>query len=272
VVPPALLEILLNAERTQAMTLHRLAAQGYATAADAYEKGRPDYPRAAIELLRDTLRVDAASTVLDLGAGTGKLTRLLAPTGARLLALEPVEGMRRKLSQMVPSAVLLDGVAEAIPLPESSVDAAVAAQSFHWFHGDLALPEIHRVLRPRGRLSLLFNLRDERVDWVARISHILDRHGRDAPIHRLGAWRRSFSDSRLFAPLGEHEFTHTQELDLEGLLERVASISYISALPLKERYEVLNEVRELAATHPDLAGKSAYLFPYRTLVPLYERR
>ncbi|WP_437275591.1 class I SAM-dependent methyltransferase [Sorangium sp. So ce375] len=254
------------------MTLHRLAAQGYATAADAYEKGRPDYPRAAIELLRDTLRVDAASTVLDLGAGTGKLTRLLAPTGARLLALEPVEGMRRKLSQMVPSAVLLDGVAEAIPLPESSVDAAVAAQSFHWFHGDLALPEIHRVLRPRGRLSLLFNLRDERVDWVARISHILDRHGRDAPIHRLGAWRRSFSDSRLFAPLGEHEFTHTQELDLEGLLERVASISYISALPLKERYEVLNEVRELAATHPDLAGKSAYLFPYRTLVPLYERR
>jgi SAM-dependent methyltransferase len=272
VVPPALLEILLNAERTQAMTLHRLAAQGYATAADAYEKGRPDYPRAAIELLRDTLRVDAASTVLDLGAGTGKLTRLLVPTGARLLALEPVEGMRRKLGQMVPSAVLLDGVAEAIPLPESSVDAAVAAQSFHWFHGDLALPEIHRVLRPRGRLSLLFNLRDERVDWVARISHILDRHGRDAPIHRFGAWRRSFSDSRLFAPLGEHEFTHTQELDLEGLLERVASISYISALPLKERYEVLNEVRELAATHPDLAGKSAYLFPYRTLVPLYERR
>lgn len=271
-VPPALREILLNAERMQAMTLHRLAAQGYATAADAYEKGRPDYPRGAIELLRDTLRIDATSTVLDLGAGTGKLTRLLVPTGARLLALEPVEGMRRKLGQMVPSAIALDGVAEAIPLPETSVDAAVAAQSFHWFHGDLALAEIHRVLRPRGRLSLLFNLRDERVDWVARISHILDRHGRDAPIHRFGAWRRTFSDSRLFAPLGEHEFTHTQELDLDGLLERVASISYISALPLQERYAVLNEVRELAATHPDLAGKSVYLFPYRTLVPLYERR
>ncbi|WP_437542781.1 class I SAM-dependent methyltransferase [Sorangium sp. So ce367] len=254
------------------MTLHRLAAQGYATAADAYEKGRPDYPRGAIELLRDTLRIDATSTVLDLGAGTGKLTRLLVPTGARLLALEPVEGMRRKLGQMVPSAIPLDGVAEAIPLPETSVDAAVAAQSFHWFHGDLALAEIHRVLRPRGRLSLLFNLRDERVDWVARISHILDRHGRDAPIHRFGAWRRTFSDSRLFAPLGEHEFTHTQELDLDGLLERVASISYISALPLQERYAVLNEVRELAASHPDLAGKSVYLFPYRTLVPLYERR
>lgn len=231
------------------MTLHRLAAQGYATAADAYEKGRPDYPRGAIELLLDTLRIDAASTLL-----------------------EPVEGMRRKLGQMVPSAVLLDGVAEAIPLPEASVDAAVAAQSFHWFHGDLALAEIHRVLRPRGRLSLLFNLRDERVDWVARISHILNRYGRDAPVHRIGAWRRSFSDSRLFAPIGEHEFTHTQELDLDGLLERVASISYIAALPLKERYSVLNEVRDLAGSHPELAGKGAYLFPYRTQVASYERR
>ncbi|WP_437752813.1 class I SAM-dependent methyltransferase [Sorangium sp. So ce1389] len=254
------------------MTLHRLAAQGYATAADAYEKGRPDYPRAAIELLLDALRIDAASTVLDLGAGTGKLTRLLAPTGARLLALEPVEGMRRKLGQMVPSAALLDGVAEAIPLPDASVDAAVAAQSFHWFHGDLALTEIHRVLRPRRRLALLFNLRDERVDWVARISRILDRYGRDAPVHRIGAWRRSFVDSRLFAPLGEHEFTHVQELDLDGLLERVASISYISVLPLHERYSVLNEIRDLVGTHPDMAGKVAYLFPYRTIVALYERR
>ncbi|KYF85913.1 methyltransferase [Sorangium cellulosum] len=254
------------------MTLHRLAAQGYATAADAYEKGRPDYPRGAIELLLDTLRIDAGSTVLDLGAGTGKLTRLLVPTGARLLALEPVEGMRRKLGQMVPSAVLLDGVAEAIPLPEASVDAAVAAQSFHWFHGDLALAELHRVLRPRGRLSLLFNLRDERVDWVARISRILNRYGRDAPVHRIGAWRRPFSETRLFAPIGEHEFTHAQELDLDGLLERVASISYIAALPLKERYSVLNEVRDLAGTHPELAGKSAYLFPYRTQVASYERR
>ncbi|WP_437955314.1 class I SAM-dependent methyltransferase [Sorangium sp. So ce119] len=254
------------------MTLHRLAAQGYATAADAYEKGRPDYPRGAIELLLDTLRIDASSTVLDLGAGTGKLTRLLAPTGARLLALEPVEGMRRKLSQMVPSATVLDGVAEAIPLPEASVDAAVAAQSFHWFHGDLALAEIHRVLRPRRRLALLFNLRDERVDWVARISRILDRYGRDAPVHRIGAWRRPFADTSLFAPLREHELTHVQELDLDGLLERVASISYISVLPLQERYSVLNEIRDLAATHPDLAGKSVYLFPYRTLVASYERR
>ncbi|AUX45640.1 SAM-dependent methyltransferase [Sorangium cellulosum] len=254
------------------MTLHRLAAQGYATAGDAYEKGRPGYPRIAIELLRDTLRIDASSTVIDLGAGTGKLTRLLVPTGARLIALEPVEGMRRKLMQMVPSATVVDGVAEAIPMADATVDAAVAAQAFHWFHGDLALAEIHRVLRPTGRLALLWNLRDERVDWVARLSQIFDRYGRDAPVHRIGAWRRSFTETRLFAPLGEREFTHMQELDMDGLLERAASISYIAALSVQERYSVLSEVRELATTHPDLAGKSTFSFPYRTVVASYERR
>jgi SAM-dependent methyltransferase len=254
------------------MTIHRLAAEGFAIAGDAYEKGRPDYPRPAIELLTDTLHLDAASTVLDLGAGTGKLTRLLVPMAAEVIALEPVEGMRRKLVQMVPSATVIDGVAEAIPLPEASVDGAVAAQSFHWFHGDLALPEIHRVLKPGRRLCLVWNVRDERVDWVARFSAILDRHGRDAPRHWTGAWRRAFAETAFFTPLGEREFAHEQELDLDGLLERAASISYISALPMKKRYSVLNEVRDVVATHPDLAGRCMYTFPYRTLVASYERR
>jgi SAM-dependent methyltransferase len=254
------------------MTIHQIAAEGFATAGEAYEKGRPDYPHAAVDLLIQTLRIAASSDVLDLGAGTGKLTRMLVPTGARLLALEPVEGMRRKLVQTVPGAVALDGVAEAIPLPEASVDAVVAAQSFHWFHGDLALREIHRVLRPKGRLCLLWNVRDESVEWVALLSAIFDRHGRDAPRHRSGAWRRAFDETNLFTPLGEREFPHEQELDSEGLVERAASISYISALPVAERYAVLNEVREVAARHVDLAGKRVFTFPYRTLVASYERR
>jgi SAM-dependent methyltransferase len=253
------------------MAIHQLAAQGFATAGDSYEKGRPDYPRAAVEQLIDALRIDASSTVLDLGAGTGKLTRLLMGTGARLVALEPIEGMRRKLAQLVPGAVVVDGVAEAIPLADGSVDAVVAAQSFHWFHGDLALAEIHRVLQPTGRLSLVWNVRDEQVDWVARISTILDRYGRDAPRHRTGAWRRAFAETGLFTPLGEREFAHQQELDLDGFLERAASISYISALPVDERTSVLNEVRDLAMTHPALAGRRIYTFPYRTLVACYAR-
>lgn len=253
------------------MSLQRFSAQGFAATGDTYERGRPDYPRGAVDLLLDVLRIDASSTVLDLGAGTGKLTRLLVPTGARLIALEPEEGMRRKLAQLVPSATVVDGVAEAIPMPEASVDAAVAAQSFHWFHGDLALPQIHRVLRPRGRLALIWNLRDERVDWVARLSRVLDRHGRDAPRYWTGAWRRAFAETRLFAPLGEHEFTHAQELDIDGLLERVASIRYIAALPAEQRCAVLSEIHDLVVSHPDIGGKGVFSFPYRTLVACYAR-
>lgn len=254
------------------MKVHHIAAQGFAAAADTYERGRPDYPRQAIELLVDALRLDRDATVLDLGAGTGKLTRALAPTGARLLALEPVAEMRQQLQLAVPSATIVDGVAEAIPLPDGSVDAAVAGQSFHWFHGDLALPEIHRVLRPRGRLGLLWNARDLRVDWVARISAILDAHGREAPHYLTGAWRRAFQESRLFSPLEEREIDHSQELDMDGLLERAASISYIAALPRDARYAVLNEVRDVARSHPALAGRRVFSFPYRTLVATFERR
>lgn len=254
------------------MSIHRIAREGFGQVGESYEKGRPDYPRAAIEILIDTLRLDARATLLDLGAGTGKMTRLLVPTGARILALEPVEAMRRKLAELVPEATIVDGVAEAIPLGDASVDGVVAAQSFHWFHGDLALGEIHRVLRPKGRLCLVWNVRDERADWVRGISKILDRHGRDAPRHRTGAWREPFQETSLFAPLGERELPHEQTLDLTGLLERAASISYIAALPLAERVAVLDEVRALAEAHPDLAGKTVYTFPYRTLVAAYERR
>jgi SAM-dependent methyltransferase len=254
------------------VTVHHIAAHGFAAAAETYERGRPGYPPQAIELLVDTLRIERGATVLDLGAGTGKLTRALAPTGARLLALEPVEEMRRKLAQVVPSVTIVDGVAEAIPLPDGSVDAAVAGQSFHWFHGDLALPEIHRVLRPGGRLGLLWNARDLRVDWVARISAILDGHGREAPHYLTGAWRHAFEETSLFSPIEERELEHRQELDMNGLLERAGSISYIAALPREARYAVLNEVRDVVRSHPALAGRRVFTFPYRTLVATFERR
>jgi SAM-dependent methyltransferase len=183
--------------------------------------------------------------VLDLAAGTGKLTRQLVPTGANLVAVEPVEGMRRKLAETVPGVRALDGTAEQIPLGAGSLDAVFCAQAFHWFDGERALAEIHRVLRPGGGLALIWNVRDEAVEWERRLSELLKRHQSTAPRKRWGRWREAFEQTTLFTPLAERRFEHRQEGDVATMLARVASISFVSALPEAERASFLEEVRRL---------------------------
>lgn len=128
--------------------LHRAAAVGFARAGADYERGRPGYPTAAVDRLAVELRLGPGRVAVDLAAGTGKLTRALVRTGAELVAVEPVAGMRRKLTASLPSVRALEGTAEAIPLTEGSVDAVLVGQAFHWFDTPVAAREIHRVLRP----------------------------------------------------------------------------------------------------------------------------
>jgi SAM-dependent methyltransferase len=187
---------------TVSTPVHRAAATGYGRAAEAYERSRPDYPAEAVDRLIQELEINRSCSVLDLGAGTGKLTRMLVPTGARITAVEPVERMRRALARAVPHAAVVAGAAESIPITDGAFDAVVCAQAFHWFAGERALSEIHRVLRTRGRLGLLWNLRDESVDWVRRMGAIIDRHLGDTPIERTGEWRRSFSATDFFGTAG----------------------------------------------------------------------
>ena len=137
------------------------AAQGFETGASAYERGRPDYPDEVAGWLTDTLRLGPGKTVLDLGAGTGKFTRYLTATGAAVIAVEPVDGMRAKLVAAMPQVQALAGMAETIPLPDATVDAVVCAQAFHWFASKAALAEMSRVLKPGGRFGLIWNMRDE---------------------------------------------------------------------------------------------------------------
>jgi SAM-dependent methyltransferase len=246
------------------MTVHAIAAQGFGSAADAYDRGRPDYPAEAIACLIDQLHITPAATVVDLGAGTGKLTELLVPSGARIIAIEPVAAMRRKLVERLPHVTALEGTAEAIPLPDASADAVVAAQAFHWFSTPAALQEIHRVLKPDGRLGLLWNVRDDRVDWVADLTVMLDEHERKIPRYRTGEWRQVFVGTTLFTPLHEHQFTHRQAGDLALMMDRMASIAFIATLPPAERNAFLERVRHLLTTHPSLRGREPIVFPYRT--------
>lgn len=238
--------------------LHDAAAIGFARGAEAYERGRPEYPPAALEPLR--LRPELV--VLDLAAGTGKLTRPLAASGARVIAVEPVAEMRAALP---PAVEALDGTAESIPLEDASVDLVTVAQAFHWFDGDAALGEIHRVLRPGGRLALVWNRRVEDAPVNVALDAIVDPHRRGAPTHRGEAWRAAFGRTTLFGPLDEHVYANEQTLDADGLEARVGSISFIASLPEDERARVIARARALAEHGP-------VRVPYRTEVLVCDRR
>jgi SAM-dependent methyltransferase len=229
-----------------------------------YERGRPTYPAEAIAWLVEVLGIGRGRVVLDLAAGTGKLTRLLAPTGARIVAVEPAAGMRRRIEETLPEVEVLGGTAEAIPLADASVDAVTIAQAFHWFDGDAALAEIHRVIRVGGRLGLVWNWREEVEPWRVRLGEIIESHRRDVPRSVEGAWRDAFARTTLFSSLEHARFAIAHELDPEAIVARVTSVSFIAALPAGAKAEVEDQVRALLANDPATRGRRSLVLPYRT--------
>jgi SAM-dependent methyltransferase len=240
------------------------AARGFEYAPRPYEIGRPDYPQEAIERLVAELGIERGARVLDLAAGTGKLTRRLVPTEAEIVAVEPTEAMRSVLSSSLREVEALPGTAEAIPVPDGSVDAVVVGQAFHWFDGDAALAEIHRVLRPGGRLGLIWNLKDESVDWIEKLGGIMESYRGDAPRVASGAWKAAFERTRLFGPLERARFSFVHEADFAAVVARVTSVSFIAALPTPEFERVVEQVRALLTTHPQTRGRTTFELPYRT--------
>ncbi|HEY2592380.1 MAG TPA: class I SAM-dependent methyltransferase [Chloroflexota bacterium] len=225
----------------------------FGAAAAEYERGRPPDPPEAI----DWLLPPSPRRVLDLGAGTGKLARLLQQRGIDVVAVEPSPGMRNQLARVLPDVPLLDGTAEAIPLADSSVDVVLVAQAWHWVDPARALPEVARVLSPGGRLGLVWNIRDERVDWVRRLGDTIHGDGdRRAPEPVVGGW---------FAPLERRDVEWQYRTTPSALLDMVASRSYVITLPAPQRAAVLDDVRRLVDTHPDLAGAAEIVVPYVTV-------
>lgn len=248
------------------VTIHESAAKGFSAGADAYERGRPAYSAEAVAALVREMRIGPGSRVLDLAAGTGKLTRQLVDTGAALVAVEPIAEMRAKLLETVPSAEALDGTAERIPLPNHSVDAVVVGQAFHWFDGVRAVSEIRRVLRRTGALGMIWQARDPVLPWHRQLEEIIDRADDGHPRFRTGAWRDGFDLMGLFEPIEEVSFATVQRGSPETIVDRVASISYVAAMPAERRATVLDEVRGLLATDPDTAGTVVIELPYRATV------
>jgi len=246
------------------MPVHEVAQRGFDAGSDAYERARPSYPPDAVAWLVDNLRITTNALVCDLAAGTGKLTRLLAPTGAWLLAVEPIEGMSRHLRAAQPDVPVVAGTAETMAFRADSLDAVTVAQAFHWFDADRAFAELARVLRPGGRLGLIWNARDRSVEWVDRLWGIMDRVEKRAPWRDHDNWRDSaLGDRAGFGPLHEGTFRHAQQLSFDDVVARFASVSHVAVLPDAEREKVLDEIRDVLRTHPDTAGQDHVAIPYR---------
>jgi SAM-dependent methyltransferase len=246
--------------------VHPVAAAGFGAAADVYERARPSYPAEAVEWALARCGVGPASTIVDVGAGTGKLTRLLVPSGAHVVAVEPVGEMRAKLAATTPAAEVIDGTAEEIPLADGSADAVTVAQALHWFDLDRALPELHRVLAESGHLVLFWNMRDLE-DPIQRGVEDLLRPKRGFVIgQQEGRWRAPLAESPLFGDAEVAEFRYEQRFTTDDLCDRVSSTSFVAAMPPVERDALLVEIRAL--TH---GVEEPFPFPYVTEVHVIPR-
>jgi ubiquinone/menaquinone biosynthesis C-methylase UbiE len=242
--------------------MHPVAAAGFASAADVYERARPSYPEEAVAWMVARTGLRPGVTVVDVGAGTGKLTRLLPSSGARVIAVEPVTEMRAKLHGFE----ALDGTAESLPLGDASADVITVAQALHWFDLDRALPEFHRVLRPGGHLALFWNSRDLDDPLQNGVEELLRPIRGTVATQLERAWRKPLDRSSLFGPVEERSFRYEQQFTADDLCDRVASTSFVATLSPVEREELLVRVRAL--TH-GLA--EPFPFPYKTEVYVIPR-
>jgi len=247
-------------------------ARSFDRTAVIYERARPTYPPSAVRFLLRELGLGPRRTVVELGSGTGKLTRALLPSGSAVVAVEPAAGMREVFGRVLPSALVLEGTAEAIPLPDGFADAVVAAQAFHWFRTGPTLRELRRVLRPGGGLGLIWNERLSTTPVARGVNEVLERWGEFRARTPGQAWRSTLQHGgQGFGPLVLRTFPHSQTLSPEALVDRVLSVSAMAVLRPEERQQIAAEVRAILARAPTAGPGARVRLPYRTEVYVAHR-
>jgi SAM-dependent methyltransferase len=234
-------------------------ARSFDRAAGIYDAARPGYPADAVTwLLGDGADPSTAGPVVDVGAGTGKLTTAIVERGFSVIAVDPSPEMLGILTERLPDVDARSGTAEHIPLEDASTGLVVCAQAWHWVDPERAVPEVARVLRPGGALGLVWNERDESVGWVAELGELMGTG--DAYV---GAEDEPVLD-RPFGELQRHEVRWIQPMTVEGLLDLARSRSYFITMDADSQAAVIASLRRLAATHPDLRGRNVFELPYVT--------
>jgi len=241
-------------------------AANYAHRVDEYVAGRPGYP---VELLSD---LPSANTIVELGAGTGKFTRLLALTGKPIIAIEPIEQMAARIQIDCPSSVEVRiGTAEAIPVADDVADIACCAASFHWFDYARATCEIYRVLKNNGALALVWNLRNDRVSWVATLGQLINSYPRKFPHHASGEWKAIFRDAR-FHSVATKTYAMTHVVPPSGLVDHALSTCGLAALPPDEAEIARKKISAIIESDPSLTGQKEVEFPYVTELYLFRKQ
>lgn len=235
---------------------------GYSGIAGHYEKGRPEYPQQAISFLTHVLGLQTGEKVLDLGSGTGKLTRALEPFGLSLIAVEPVPELRMVFSEQFPSVPVWAGQAEKIPLDSETLDAVLVGTAFHWFDGETALKEIARVLKPGQPLGLIWNVFDGDVEWVKQIRALLEDEENRATHDGL-KWQEAFQKTSLFTPLQAKTIRYSFPGSVQDVLDRVYSAKVMGKFSALQKARVIKKTLEILDSYPETKGKAIFEIPYR---------
>jgi SAM-dependent methyltransferase len=260
-----------RAARTASCTLASVSlhhhAERFSDVASRYESGRPDCPPAVIGAIAAELELAPGATVLDLGAGTGKIARALVAGGFDVIAIEPQPPLREVLAERARGARVLDGVAEAIPLPDGSVDAITIGDAFHWFDRPRALAEIARVLRAGGGLVLITTGADWRpASWSDELAELIQRGRPEHPYFDGEPWQQSVAAAGGFSDPWDVRVVVRQPTHPDRILDHIASFSWIAAMDQDEREQTLKRIREVIA-----AGETPSELPVNFYIGLTRR-
>lgn len=246
-------------------SLHPAAQNGFSSVAELYQQVRPNYPQEIVHWLKEDLALTQQSQVIDLGAGTGKFLDYLKQATPHIVAVEPIAEMLEQLKIVHPAVQTQQAFSHEIPLNSHSVDAILCAQSFHWFANLETLTEMHRLLKPQANLGLVWNQRDETVDWVKALADFIAQYEEDVPRFHSNEWQNIFQSQNLFELESKKVFIQNQTGTVENVVsKRLLSTSFIAAMPKAQQLLLKAEFEKIVEKFTGKKPKDQISFPYIT--------